>query len=74
MHAAAGSLPNGAFVLVDGDPWLVLGDEVLRWTPAGYTERRPRPAEAELVTPPSVVAVLRAGWTSSVPFLHQSAG
>jgi len=25
------------------------------------------------VTPPSLLAVLRAGWRSSVPFLHPSA-
>ena len=25
-------------------PWLVLGQRLLRWTPAGYAERRPRPA------------------------------
>src|SRR5215468_7758673 len=34
------SLPDGAFVLVSEEPWLVLGGELLRWTPAGYTERR----------------------------------
>ena len=34
------SLPDGAFVLVDGEPWLVLGGELLRWTPGGYTDRR----------------------------------
>ena len=27
--------PDGAFVLRGGEPWLVLGDERLRWTPAG---------------------------------------
>ena len=40
---AATDLPDGAFVLEDGEPWLVLGDELLRWTPSGYAERRPRP-------------------------------
>ena len=34
-------LPDGAFVLRDdGAPWLVRGDALLRWTPAGYAERR----------------------------------
>ena len=73
-HATARSLPDGAFVLVDGAPWLVLGDDVLRWTTAGYTERRTRPERAPLITPPSLVAVLRAGWTPSIPLLHPSAG
>ena len=68
-------LPDGAFVLRDGEPWLVLGAELLRWTPAGYTERTPRPGgRAALVTPPSLVAVLRSGWEPLVPLLHPSAG
>jgi hypothetical protein len=52
----------------------VLGDELLRWTPAGYTERRQRPAgSVSLLTPPSLVAVLRAGWEPVVPLLHPAA-
>ena len=68
-------LPDGAFVLEDGAPRLVLGAELLRWTPAGYGERTPRPAggAAVLVTPPSLVAVLRAGWEPLVPLFHPSA-
>jgi hypothetical protein len=74
--AAYADLPDGAFVLHDGEPWLVLGAELLRWTPAGYDERVPRPVrgQAALVTPPSLVAVLRAGWEPLVPLLHPSAG
>lgn len=69
-------LPDGAFLLRDGEPWLVLGPELLRWTPAGYAERASRPTgdEALLLTPPSLVAVLRAGWEPVVPLLHPSAG
>jgi hypothetical protein len=76
LHAAAfDELPDGAFVLEDGAPRLVLGSELLRWTTAGYTERTPRTAGAEavLVTPPSLVAVLGAGWTPEVPLFHSSA-
>ena len=76
LHPAVrDELPDGVFVLEDGAPWLVLGPELLRWTPAGYTERRPRRrGSAELVTPPSLVDVLRFGWSSvGVPFLHPSA-
>ena len=74
-RAALDELPDGAFVLEAGAPWLVLGAELLRWTPAGYSERRPRPRrrEATLVTPPSLVELLRAGWSPVVPFLHPSA-
>jgi hypothetical protein len=67
-------LPDGAYVLHEGTPRLVLGDEVLQWTPAGYTDRAPRPAgPAVLLTPPSLVHVLRAGWDGAVPLLHPSA-
>ena len=37
LHAVAlAELPDGAFVLEDDAPWLVLGASLLRWTPAGY--------------------------------------
>ncbi len=73
--AAFGQLPDGAFVLVEGDPYLVLGAELLLWSPSGYAGRRPRPAgAAEAITPPSLLAVLRAGWSdAAVPLLHPSA-
>jgi hypothetical protein len=67
-------LPDGAFVLADGAPWLVLGGALLRWSPAGYGERRPRPAgAARLITPPSLLAWLRAEPEPLVPRLHHSA-
>ena len=66
------TLPDGAFVLVDGEPWLVAGGELARWTPAGYAERRPAAGRAPLVTPETSVRVLAAGWRGSVPFLHPS--
>jgi hypothetical protein len=74
-QAALGQLPDGAFVLLKGGAWLVLGPELRLWTPAGYAERRPR-REGELstvITPPSLVSVLRSGWEAAVPLLHGSA-
>jgi hypothetical protein len=66
--------PDGAFVLEGDEPWLVLGDELLRWTPAGYDSRRPRErGTAKLITPPSLVEVLAAGWQGAVPLLHPTA-
>ena len=74
-HAAQlDDLPDGAFVLEDGAAWLVLGDALLRWTPGGYDARKPRARRATvLLTPPSLVAVLRTGWRGVVPLLHPSA-
>jgi hypothetical protein len=72
-HLRAGDLPDGAFVLRDGEPWLVRGDRLLRWTPAGYAERVVRPpGPATVITPPSLLAVLRSGWGGAVPLLHGS--
>jgi hypothetical protein len=62
-------LPDGTFVLRDGAPWLVRGDELLRWTPGGYADRIARES-APVITPPTLLAVLRAGWSGAVPLLH----
>jgi hypothetical protein len=74
-EAALDDLPDGAFVLVDGEPLLVLGTRLLTWTPAGYTASWARPAgeRVELITPQSLVAVLGTGWSGVVPLLHPSA-
>jgi hypothetical protein len=76
-HSSASlpELPDGAFVVRDDAAWLVRGDELLRWTAAGYDTRVARPAggDARLITPPSLVAVLQTGWRSLVPVLHPSA-
>jgi hypothetical protein len=71
-HHDENDLPDGAFVLHDGEPWLVLGEALLRWTPAGYTDRAPRPSGATTtITPPSLLGVLRSGWGgAAVPLLH----
>jgi hypothetical protein len=68
-------LPDGAFVLADGEPRLVHGRRLLRWTPGGYvaTRRRRSGGKAVLITPPSLVNVLRAGWEPVVPLLHPTA-
>ena len=59
-------------MLVDCEPHLVNGDELLRWTPAGYSTRLPRSdGPAPLLTPPSLAHVLRTGWDPVVPLLAQ---
>jgi hypothetical protein len=74
FRAPPADLPDGTFVLVDGDPHVVIGSRLLRWTPAGYEPQRARPrGDLEVLTPPSLVEVLRAGWDPVVTFLHPSA-
>ena len=72
-EAELDELPDGSFVLRAGLPLLVLGGHLREWTPAGYTGRiRRGRGPVVLLTPPSLVAVLRAGWDPVVPFLHPS--
>jgi hypothetical protein len=74
-EARLDELPDGAFVLREGAPFLVLGSRLFRWTPAGYAAPLPRPARghALLITPPSLVELLRTDWQPLVPLLHPSA-
>jgi hypothetical protein len=67
-------LPDGTFVLEAGWPHLVLTGQLLAWSPGGYGDghRRPRNGLASVLTPPSLIAILRSGWSPSVPLLHPS--
>jgi len=68
-------LPEGAFVLLEGEPCLVLGASLLPWSAAGYIAASARPANgrATVITPFSLVSVLREGWEPVVPLLHPTA-
>ena len=74
-EAAFDGLPDGSFVLVGGAPCLVLGSHLLTWTTSGYGTRRPLPTHGRAleITPPSLIEVLRAGWSPLVPLVHPSA-
>jgi hypothetical protein len=65
IHRVAwADLPDGAFVLLDGSPAVVVGDQLTRWTSRGYGAGSARPVRgtADVITPPSSVAALRAGY------------
>lgn len=70
--AEISTLPDGAYVAVDGTAWLVRGADLWAWSDTGYHRRRARPArgEVELLTPPSIVAIFRAGYA---PAIHPTA-
>lgn len=61
-------LPDGAFVLVDGSPAVVVGAQLVEWTREGYGDarRRPRRGAAETITPPASIAALRAGYPAQI--------
>jgi hypothetical protein len=62
------SVPDGAFVRLAGEPWLVRDEVVVPWSTEGYgsPRRRPRSGSVDLITPPATVAALRAGYRPQV--------
>jgi hypothetical protein len=69
---ALDTLPDGAMIAVDGAPFAVRGDYLLRWTPSGYgrAQARPRGLAVDVLTPPAMLAVLAKGYA---PHWHPSA-
>ena len=66
VEQQARGLPTGTFVVIEHDAYLVLKEEsvLLRWTP-GYDRANPLPlpdASVSVLTPPSVVRALDAGY------------
>ena len=66
------TLSDGAMVVLDGESLAVRGKRLLRWTPLGYAGSKPRPRgiEVDVLTPPSILAVLARGYA---PIWHPSA-
>jgi hypothetical protein len=61
-------MPNGCFVEIEGDAFLVWNGELLLWSPAGY-RRSGRKADAGMVrvlTPKPIVECFRAGYVADV--------
>ena len=71
-RAPIAGLPDGSFVMQVDLPHLVLGEALIEWSPAGYlrARRRPPSGEVDLITPPSMVEVIAAGYA---PVIHESA-
>jgi hypothetical protein len=77
-------LPDGVMVRIDGGPGLLIGGQVHPWSFRGYGAPPPArlpvpsspspftagPGEVEVLTPPSIVAAITAGYR---PLVHYSA-
>ena len=63
-------LPDGAMVQAGGESYLIAAGKPLRWSIAGYREAEAEVADALLITPPSTLRALAAGFQ---PVLHPSA-
>ena len=73
MHALPMSLqelPDGAMLQEGAESYLVLQSRALKWSPAGYRNAPNAIKDAMLLTPPSTLRALSAGYR---PVLHKSA-
>jgi hypothetical protein len=67
-RATLGGLPVGAFVRTPGGPALFWGGQLWPWSFAGYGAPQHAPADklVAVLTPPSIVAILAAGFRPNV--------
>ncbi|MGZ3497418.1 MAG: hypothetical protein ACXWNZ_04740 [Vulcanimicrobiaceae bacterium] len=67
-RADVATLPDGTYVTIDGIACIVWRDELVAWSDGGYGDRQARPAhrDVEVLTPPSIVAVFKAGYRPEV--------
>jgi hypothetical protein len=63
-------LPDGAMVQQGTESFLMVRGRALLWSPAGYRQAPNAPPDAMLLTPPSTLRALSAGYR---PALHPSA-
>lgn len=70
LPAAAANLPDGAMIGTGDVAYAVRTGRALRWSFAGYGGPEPLPTAARLLTPPSTMTALRAGYR---PIWHRSA-
>ncbi|MEO6999865.1 MAG: hypothetical protein ABI112_17460 [Terracoccus sp.] len=69
FRAGWSDLPDGAFVLVEQGPAVVVHDRLTPWRPDntyGAPVRRPRGGTASVITPPASLGVLLAGYPVQV--------
>jgi hypothetical protein len=63
-------LPDGVMVQQGSESYLIMQGRALSWSPAGYRETPNAIGDAMLLTPPSTLCALDAGYR---PVLHPSA-
>ncbi len=71
--AGVETLPDGTYVLIDGNAYIIWRGKLAAWSDGGYRDFRaiPENMKADVLTPPSIVAVFRAGYE---PGAHPSLG
>ena len=73
--AQRAELPDGVMVRIDGEPGLLIGGRVHHWSfhgygapPASPSPFTAGPGEVEVLTPPSIVAAITAGYRPQVNY------
>lgn len=67
LPAGPDELPDGAVIAAAGDAYTLAGGRAFRWTARGYAGPSEIPRAGALLTPPSTLGALRAGYR---PLLH----
>ena len=63
FNASASGMPDGTFITIGGEPYLLANDKAHQWTPFGYQIIRTIPdGDYPVLTPPSTLNALRAGY------------
>jgi hypothetical protein len=70
LHDPISTLPDGTMIAANDQPCLIARGDALRWTPDGYKAIGQPITAAMLITPPSTINALRAGYR---PVLHSTA-
>ena len=70
LTTTANSLPQGAMIAAEDRAYLIAGGRALLWSPAGYSKVTALPGTPSLLTPPSTLRALAAGYS---PILHPTA-
>jgi len=57
-------LPDGAFILIGNEPYLLTNNRIYHWAPAGYESAQPLPeiTTVTVLTPKSTLNAFRAGY------------
>jgi hypothetical protein len=67
--ASAPALPDGTFVFVDNEPYLLVDNQIHHWTPFGYDRTLPAPiGEVNVLTPKSTVQAFKAGYRPQMEY------
>lgn len=67
FHAEAAALPDGVFVMINGEPWLLARRAIHCWSPQGYLIHADQPVGVvEVLTPRCTVEVISAGYQPQI--------